>query len=201
MNCQLYARTIPAALVPFSEPTLIPGESYEEYEALRGLLIEDVDPQSNIEWLWLLDLTELTWEILRYRKLKARVTSMYRSKAIEAMLLRLDGPGIERSPMLKLQTKRNAVDWQCDSEAASEIETRLKRAGFDSAAMNAEVYLQARDAIALFDALIHAAQSRRNALLREIGESRSFSLRVKQLQWKAVDRYSDVDRNYMSAVR
>ena len=52
------------------QPCLLPGESRHEFEALRLMMIEEVQPQSNLEWLWLLDLVERSWEILRYRRLK-----------------------------------------------------------------------------------------------------------------------------------
>lgn len=55
--------TIPDRLRPFAEPALIVGESREDYELLRQLLIEDIRPQSNLEWFWLFDLAELSWEI------------------------------------------------------------------------------------------------------------------------------------------
>ena len=194
MSCQQFMRPVPAALSLFSEPALIPGEKLHEYEALRDLLIEDIDQQSNLEWLWLLDVVELTWEVIRYRRLKARVTSMCRAKAIEAMLLRLDAPAAEPSPLRLLQTKRSVDAWQCDPQAAVEIEGRLNRAGYDDLAINAEVFVQAKDAITLFDALTHAAQARRNSLLREIGLSRAFGMRVSRMEWKEIEGNLDVRR-------
>jgi hypothetical protein len=34
------------------------------------MMVNDIQPQTNIEWLWTLDIAELSWEILRYRHLK-----------------------------------------------------------------------------------------------------------------------------------
>src|SRR4051812_16831880 len=47
------------------------------------MIVEDIQPQTNIEWLWTLDLVELSWEILRYRRLKRRAfwTSIGRSQS------------------------------------------------------------------------------------------------------------------------
>jgi len=58
------------------------------------MIIEDVGPTTNLEWLWTLDLTELSWEILRYRRLRERVLQAYRARAIASLLQRLDGAGI-----------------------------------------------------------------------------------------------------------
>jgi hypothetical protein len=37
------------------------------------MMIDDIQPQTNIEQRRTLDLVELSWEILRYRRLKKRI--------------------------------------------------------------------------------------------------------------------------------
>ena len=77
--------TVPAELMPFSEPSfLLPGESLQDFEAIRQMMVHDIQPESNIESLWTLDLVELSWEILRYRRLKKRILDAHRGAAIEA---------------------------------------------------------------------------------------------------------------------
>ena len=77
MNFQAHDRdepfTIPVELRALSGPSfLLPGEHRQEFEMIQKMMIEEVRPESNIEWLWTLDLIELSWEILRYRRLKQR---------------------------------------------------------------------------------------------------------------------------------
>ena len=135
--------TIPERLRPFAEPALIAGESREDYELLRQLLIEDIQPQSNLEWLWVFDLAELSWEILRYRKSKVCAIAMHRAKAIEVILMRIDGAGLpENSFVLRQQTRMNVAEWRNASLGAIEIEERLARGGFDIAAINTEAVVQ-----------------------------------------------------------
>ena len=88
------------------------------------MMIDDIQPENNLEWLWLLDLAELSWEILRYRQLKRRIIEVHRERAIEAILLRLYGPGLptEHSKELQFHIRKNAVDWRDAPEAAAEIE-------------------------------------------------------------------------------
>ncbi len=57
------------------------------------MMVDDIQPQTNIEWLWTLDLIGLSWEILRYRRLKNRILDAHRVAAIKAILRRLDGEG------------------------------------------------------------------------------------------------------------
>jgi hypothetical protein len=172
----------PAELKSFSDPCdLLPGENRGDFEAIRQMMVDDVQPETNVEWLWTLDLVELSWEILRYRRLKQRVLAQHRHCAIKAILLRLDGEGMpaERFQHLEFQIGRVAAEWRDDADSAVEIEARLRQHGFDDTALDAEVFYQARGSFAMFDELMHAAQNRRMVLLREISIRREFVKRAK----------------------
>jgi hypothetical protein len=80
------------------------------------MIIEDIQPLNNIEWLWTLDLVELSLEILRYRRLKKSILDINRATAIEAILRRLDGEGMpaEVLPTVDLYAKRTAAEWRDD---------------------------------------------------------------------------------------
>jgi hypothetical protein len=98
--------SMPAELRAFSEPcSLLPGESRSDFEVIRQMMIDDIQPETNMEWLWTLDLIELSWEILRYRSLKQRVLAEYRHSAIRAILLRLDGEGCQSNDFNTLNSK------------------------------------------------------------------------------------------------
>ena len=72
-NLPCMSLTVRAELKPFSEPSLLlPGENPCDFEVIRQMIVDDIQPQTNIEWLWTLDLVEMFWEILRYRRLKNR---------------------------------------------------------------------------------------------------------------------------------
>jgi hypothetical protein len=175
--------SMPAELRPFSEPCeLLPGESRRDLESIRQMMVDDVQPETNMDWLWTLDLVELSWEILRYRPLKQRVLAAYRHSAIRAILLRLDGDGMpaEHIQQLEFQVERITAEWRDDANAAVEIEARLRQHGFDDTVVNAEVFSQTRDLFAMFDGLMHAAQNRRMILLREISIRREFAKRAKR---------------------
>lgn len=117
------------------------------------MIVDDIQPQTNIEWLWTLYLVELSWEILRYRRLKKSILDVHRADAIEAILRRLDGQGMpaEVMPMVDLQARRTAAEWRNDRDVASETEDRLRRSNFDNPDINAEVFVQARASFEMFD--------------------------------------------------
>jgi hypothetical protein len=180
----LRSRPTPVDISAFCEPSyLLPGENQRDFEVIRQIIIDEIQPESNLEWLWILDLVELSWETLRYRRLKHRVLREYRHAAIAAILLRLDSPGMPSSDLSQahIQTKRNAAEWRDDSNAADEIEARLNQHGFDAAAINAEVFYQAREIFSMFDQLMLSAQNRRMSLLREISSRRQDAKRVNHL--------------------
>jgi hypothetical protein len=164
-------------------PALLPGEHLKDYEALRDLIIGEVAPQSGIEWLWTMDLVELSWDIQRYRALRYKVLEMYRQNAIESALRRIECAGIPKTSRddAYCQISRNAAQWRDDREAATEIESRLASLGFDARAIDLEVIVQARDIFVMFDNLMHSAQNRRIALLREIDSRRSIGNRVRAI--------------------
>ena len=173
---------VPAELMRLSEqPHLLPGESVRDFETLRQMMVDDIQSETNIEWLWTLDLVELSWEILRYRRLKVRILDAHRAAAIEAILQRLDGAGMppEAGPMVQLQARRAAAEWRDDPDAAADIEARLHRSGIDCIDINAEVFVRARELFDMFDQLIHLAQNRRIAVLREISVRREFARRAR----------------------
>ena len=80
--------------------------------------------------------------------------------------------------MVRAHCERAATEWCEDQEAASEIEERLGRSGFDNTAINAEVFARAQQAFGLFDQLMQSAQHRRITLLREIAVRREFEKRA-----------------------
>jgi hypothetical protein len=65
---------VPAIFHRVVQPAfLMPGESLNDYEAIRDMIIQEIAPQSGIEWLWAADLIELSWDIVRYRALRQKM--------------------------------------------------------------------------------------------------------------------------------
>jgi hypothetical protein len=159
----------------------LPGENRHDFETIRQMMVDEIQPETNIEWLWLLDLVELSWEILRYRRLKQRILELFRESAIASLLQRIDGAGMppELLGVVRLRSQRNAADWSEDDSAAAEIQARLERNGYNAVAVNAEVHTLASKEFATFDNLMHAAQQRRMVLLREIAIRRELVKRAR----------------------
>ena len=183
MNQAARSLSVPAELMFLMEqPCLLPGENRRDFEALRQMMIEEIRPETKIEWLWLLDLVERSWEIFRYRRLKQRILDTFRQAAIASTLHRINGVGIpqEMSEEVRARSIRAAAEWKEHPDAAVEIEAHLARNGFDETAINAQVFIQAQREFAMFDGLMHAAQHRRMALFREIAIRREVMNRARR---------------------
>lgn len=178
MNGPFQTATATALPVEFEvlapAPLLLPGENPEHYHALRQAIFVDFAPRSAIEWLLVIDVAELSWEIQRYRLLRHKLLETYRQKAIEAALRRIDMIGIapEFEDEAEYYTLQNALSWRLDPMATTEIDARLASYGFDQHAITTEVYVQAREIFVLFESLLNAAQTKRMLLLREIRNQR-----------------------------
>ena len=66
------------------EPPLLATEDPNQYDALLTGLARDVRPSDFIEWLWVKDIADLTWDIIRYRRIKASyVDGRFRSALVD----------------------------------------------------------------------------------------------------------------------
>jgi len=46
------------------------------------MTIDEVAPRSSIEWLWTIDLIELSWDVVRYRSFGQKVPDVHREAAV-----------------------------------------------------------------------------------------------------------------------
>jgi hypothetical protein len=84
-----------------------------------------------------------------------------RQDAIEAMLRRIEMPGIPQAflPLALERTRQNAAQSQSDRQLGTEIQRRLGTQDVDDASISAEAVIQAQQRFVMFDALIRFAQS------------------------------------------
>src|SRR5260370_20278713 len=109
-------------------PRLLPGESQSDYVTVRQMMIDEVVPQTSIEWLWTIDLIELSWDVIRYRSLREKVLEIYREAAVESLLQRVDGLGIPPAARRWRNDIRN-VTWNSGRERRRQPPRRRSRAG------------------------------------------------------------------------
>ena len=87
------ARKPPAALAKFfDDPPLLPSESEDTNDHLFSATVYAADPKDAIEWLFIRDIADLSWEIRRERAVKAQVIKSARNEVVENLLTPVDIP-------------------------------------------------------------------------------------------------------------
>ena len=146
-------------------PPLYEGESEENYNQLYDRVRRTVLPEDTIEEIWVRDVVDLTWEILRLRRLKAKLMDAAASQGLENILDTLGTNFITRGKLIE--------SWASgDTDAKKDVDHLLKKAGFDKATIEAQTLSARLDDFDRIDRLIMQSEGRRNAVLREIDRHR-----------------------------
>jgi hypothetical protein len=190
------AISVPKNLVRFfGEPPLVGNESRRDYDIFFDAVVSDVRPTDAIEWLYTVDVINLSWEILRERRFKSDIFIIYQREAIEeAITETADIPsdtGLEpmRAALVFLQTASNiAKRWLHDLEYRSEINAALAADGYPSQVVLALAYQKAASQIDAADRRIANAEARRTTLVREIERRReALAVRLEKASRAVID--------------
>ena len=68
------------------ESPLLATEDPNRYYALLAKLALEVKPRDFVEWLWVKDIADLTWEIIRLRRIKAAYVNGQFTSALASRL-------------------------------------------------------------------------------------------------------------------
>ena len=153
-------------------PPLLPNESRADYEGLKARLKAKIAPRDVLEEIWLRDILDLQWEVLRMRRLKALLLSNNSPAGLVSLLYR-------RVPHNAKQTL--VESWgRGDKEAIKEIAQILKHRGLSMDDVDAHTLLKTLEPLERIDRMITQAEGRRNNALREIEKSRDSTARRLQ---------------------
>jgi hypothetical protein len=162
---------IPADLVEFfDDPPLVGDELLEDYRKFFGAIAVGLKPVDAIDWLYVRDVVDLSWQIRRERLVLAGVVKSFQT---EVVLDRLKETA-DASDALEAATYRifkasdDARRWASDSSARNEIDARLASKGHSPAAVLAQAYMRGVSHIDAIDKRIASYEARRVAIVREI---------------------------------
>jgi len=131
----------------FGDPPLLRGEDIGLYNELMGHFAKLVDPKDMIEWWWVKDITDHSWEIRRLRRFKVLFVEIGRDQLFE------------NTQMLTM----NAAD-----EDAEYVRPPLP----DSKKDSAHLFMYRINQYKSVDTLIASAEARRAKTLGEIERRR-----------------------------
>ena len=171
-------RSIPADIQAlFVDPPLLSTEDPARYRDMLDRFAESIAPRNIIEWLWVKDVADLSWEIPRLRRYRALSIERARERKnaeIEYAREHADDPDLSlslRPPTpAQIEARRNAP-W-LDTEA-------------DSASL---LILEHLDTYETVDKLLTSAEARRDRILRELDFRRE---RIAPLLRKTSDELID----------
>ena len=148
----------------FGPPPLLDGESLEVYDTLLARVTGTVNPKDIIEEIWVHDIVDLVWEILRLRRLKVALLSSSVGRGLHKLYADREGYG-----MGSLITRWSARE----PAAVKEVKQFLKEHGLTMNDVMAHSFVACLDEIERIDIAISRAEARRNAAQREIERRRS----------------------------
>jgi len=159
-------------IIGIAPAPLLPTEAEADYLGVAARIVAVAQPKDPIEEFLTRDVVDLTWEILRSRRLKGGLLRAAVSKGVHRILLTIGycrdqwGPG------------NDSVDYFAEKWASGnadrrrEFEEILKNSGFTMDEVMAEAFAAVIDPFERIDRLLASAEARRNNALREIDRHR-----------------------------
>jgi hypothetical protein len=151
-----------ATIVP---APLLPGEEETDYDTIAVNIVDASKPRNAIEEYLIRDVIDLTWETLRFRRLKAGILRASMDAGVRAIL---DGVGVPYEDRGAL-----AERWAAgDKNARKKIDAILTKAGLTIDDVTAKTLTSQMDNFERLDRMLSSAEARRNNALREIDRHR-----------------------------
>jgi hypothetical protein len=146
---------------------LLPGESKAEYVGVAERVIGAAPPTDAIEEFLIRDVIDLTWEILRLRRLKAGVLRASTRRGIAKVM---DSIGYREHIGFP---ERLAESWaEGDKDAKDKVAAALEKAQLTMEDVMAQTLALGIDSFERIDRMVSSSEARRNNALREIGSHR-----------------------------
>src|SRR5258708_3286963 len=144
-------------------PPLIKGEDGVAYNQLHGGITAAVKPKDFLEEIWVRDVVDLSWEVLRLRRLKAKLLTSCTAAQIWGYLKDLWGA----SQAQKLSAELG------DPSVVARVDELLSARGLTVESVTAEVFVTISETVERIDRMMMNAETRRNTALHEIERHRS----------------------------
>jgi hypothetical protein len=170
-------------VVAIAPAPLLPGEQEAEYVAHVTRIVAVARPRDAIEEILTRDAIDLTWEILRLRRMKVGLLRASMGSGIERVMRSLGYNFVSAGEIAK--------SWAAgDKTAKNEVAVALKKAQLTMEDVMAETLEGKIDSFERFDRLLASSEARRNNALREIERHRAaLGAAVRQ----AIDEIQDTE--------
>jgi hypothetical protein len=156
-------------VVNIAPAPLLPGEKQAEYADVAVRVVRAANPRDAIEEFLVRDVIDLTWEILRLRRVKSGILKASMNVGVGEIL-----KGLGHGPQSGLfYAQRLAEKWAAgDKDARKEVEAALAKARLTIDEATAKTLESKLDSFERLDRMLASAEARRNNALREIDRHR-----------------------------
>ena len=170
-------------VVGIAPAPLLPGEKETDYAEVALRIVKAATPRDAIEDILTRDVIDLSWEVLRLRRLKAGLLRGAIGSGLSAVMYRL---GYEEEFAGEL-----AANWAAGKKAAQKtVAAALQKAQLTMEDVMAETLEGKINSFERFDRLLESSEGRRNKALREIDRHRAaFGAAMRQ----AIDEVQDAE--------
>jgi hypothetical protein len=174
----------PDVIMPLvkAHPRLLPGETKDEYYKLFDIMALEILPNDDIEWLAVIDLTHLQWDIQRLRRWKNAIIASNRAAALETALCKThDGAAmVGAMTMIRAESKLHAQAMSINPNAHRDVRGKLESHGYDADAINAGAFVHSIVPLTTIEKFLSSARHQVLVTLREIAIRREFARRAAE---------------------
>jgi hypothetical protein len=164
------------------EPTLMAGEYLGDYQEMMDQFAVALKPKDLIEWWWVRDVVDLTWEIVRYRRLRGAAMRARQTRALEDAMFRImraQGQANARSIAEGIASDYESLGGEAVEDG---IRRRLNSVYFDPLAVVGAAFMEQVEAVERVDRMIASATARRDGVIRDIERRReTFARRMRDV--------------------
>ena len=143
---------------------IMEGESVSAYNEFYAQIRSAIKPKNSIDEILVRDVVDLSWEVVRLRRMKAKLLKARKPRGIETILTSICG---------QQRAEKLASQWAAgDRRATAKVEGHLASMGLDPEAVASEALCADIRDFEIIDRLTMMAEQRRNNALREIDRRR-----------------------------
>jgi len=164
--------------VPLPSPSLANGEDAATYAQLAARIRAAVAPANIIEEIFARDVADLTWDVVRLRRLKAGLFRVGASDGMAEIMRGMEG-SIPARARVRGWTARDPV-------ALAAVNTQLSAAGLDMGDVATSTFAARIDQFDRIERMLAAAEVRRAAALHAI-ENRRAAERARAAADEAIE--------------
>ncbi len=160
----------------FAKRPLVLGEEEADYDGWLSRITAAIKPVDIFESMWVKDITDLTWEAQRLRRLKTEMLVQAGQGVVEDLLRAASGAGLINNTHYSISGL--ATGYRLGSVGSvMQVNWVLRRLGLDADAIMARALSNRLDAVERIERMLAGIEARRNRVLGEIERRRESYIR------------------------